>query len=347
MAKKQSFLGLLLTNQGERRLRHPAMNPMLGARLKELRARAGWSLRKLAMRAGIDLRDLRQMEEGASRLSDGQALVAVSDALGLGIDELAYLLSLDRRGRRFHAYCVGLPKSGTSSIAGIFSGYVSCHEFMVRETVEHLIRFNRGELSDRQMRSFVRRRDTLGLLEMDSASFNGAYLDFLRDEFPSAKFIFTIRDCYSWLDSLLNMVLYRGRTWAPWAQAYVQFLFGLKPSMYRSRRSLLESLDTVLDGLLSFWASRNREILANLPPTRSLIVRTSRISDSIQGMASVIGIPVASLNKDCTHAFRAVKKYNLLRDLDYSMLEGRFDLHCAALREEIFPGYSLRGFLEA
>ena len=189
---KAILFGVALDKPGERRLRHPPMNPMLGARLKELRVRAGWSLPKLAMRAGIDLPDLRHMEGGASRLSDGLALVAVSDALGLGIDELAYLLSLNKRGRRFQAYCVGLPKSGTSSIAGIFSGYVSCHEFMVRETVEHLIRFNRGELSDRQMRSFVRRRDTLGLLEMDSASFNGAYLDFLRDEFPSAKFIFTI-----------------------------------------------------------------------------------------------------------------------------------------------------------
>ena len=118
--------------------------------------------------------------------------------------------------------------------------------------------------------------------------------------------------------------------------------------MYRSRRSLLESLPTVLHRLLTFWASRNREIPhRTLTPARSLIVRTSRISDSIEGMASVIGIPVASLNKDCTHAFRAVKKYNLLRDLDHSMLERRFDLHCAALREEIFPGYNLRGFLEA
>jgi hypothetical protein len=58
-----------------------------------------------------------------------------------------------------------------------------------------------------------------------------------------------------------------------------------------------------------------------------------------------IGVPAASLNKNCAHAFRAVKQHNILRDLDYAMLKDKFDLHCSSLREELFPGYNLRDFL--
>jgi transcriptional regulator with XRE-family HTH domain len=320
---------------------------VLGIRIKELRVRAGWSLSELAAKSGVPLHALQDMEAGVRRPADGRTLVAASDALRLGIDELAYLLCLNQRCRKFQAYCVGLPKSGTSSIAGIFSAHVSRHEFMVRETVEHLIRFQRGELDDGRLRSFVRRRDAVGLLEMDSASFNGAYLEYLRDEFPSAKFLLTIRDCCSWLDSLLNMVLERGKMWAPWAQVYVEHLFGLKPSMYRSRRSLLEALDTVLDDLLAFWAARNRKLLAEIPRSRSLIVPTSRILDSIEDMASLVGIPAGSLDRGCAHAFRATRKHNLLGDLDYSLLKRKLDLHCGELSEALFPGHTLRRFLEA
>jgi len=41
-------------------------------------------------------------------------------------------------------------------------------------------------------------------------------VDVLAEEFPDAKFIFVIRDCWSWLDSLLNMVLTLGPGMSDW-----------------------------------------------------------------------------------------------------------------------------------
>ena len=49
-----------------------------------------------------------------------------------------------------------------------------------------------------------------GSLELDSASFNHFFIDFLIDLHPDARFVYTRRDAVSWADSFLNMVLRHG-----------------------------------------------------------------------------------------------------------------------------------------
>src|SRR5689334_21825647 len=109
-----------------------------------------------------------------------------------------------RPARRFHAINVGLPKTGTTSMAGIFSAYRSGHEFMFREMMTALGHRALGTMTDEEIRNLVVERDRLGYLEFDSVSFAWSYVDILSREYPDARFFLTIRDCYSWLDSILN-----------------------------------------------------------------------------------------------------------------------------------------------
>ncbi len=70
-------------------------------------------------------------------------------------------------------------------------------------------RHSDGDLTDTQARDILRGLDRRMWLELNSSWINYFLLEMLIDEYPQAKFIFTIRDCYSWLDSILNQLLGR------------------------------------------------------------------------------------------------------------------------------------------
>ena len=252
--------------------------------------------------------------------------------------------------RRFRAYNVGLPKTGTTSIAHVFSRYRSGHEFWYPQTATALARFRGGELTEAEFRAFLRQRDEAGQLEMDSASFSSGYLDILTDEFADAKFLFTIRDRYSWLDSLLNLGLTIGSGMPRWMIDYGRRALGVAggpDDAFASRDRLVAAMPELIDGFLHFWASRNREVLARLPEGRSLVLRTPDIRRSIPQIAALLGIPEDTLDASRSHSFEADRRYHVLESLDRDWLDERFSRAGADLMERFFPDATLDGFLAA
>ena len=60
-------------------------------------------------------------------------------------------------------------------------------------------------------------RDHALALEVDSSALNFDLLDLLLSEFPDARYLLTIRDCYSWCNSVFNHTLRnRGNLDALW-----------------------------------------------------------------------------------------------------------------------------------
>src|ERR1043166_5506594 len=98
--------------------------------------------------------------------------------------------------RRFHAYNVGLPKTGTTSVAGIFSNYRTWHEFLFLETGRAVADWVTGVISDEQLKVFLQERDAIGGLEMDSSSYNHNYAHFLAEIFPQARLRLPLPACY-------------------------------------------------------------------------------------------------------------------------------------------------------
>ena len=72
-----------------------------------------------------------------------------------------------------------------------------------------MLAFSRREIPKLDLQQLVHRRDKALWLEMEASAFNVHVLDLLVQEFPHARFILTIRDCYSWVDSALNHQLGR------------------------------------------------------------------------------------------------------------------------------------------
>ncbi len=322
---------------------------MLGKRIKELREKIGWSRNTLSKESYLSYNALAKIERDIVKDLNSLTLIKIADALHLNQDEFIYLIKLNHQKRRFQAYNVGIVKTGTFSIAGIFSNYRSLCEFKFKETTEMILKFKKGKIAREEFRRCVRKRDNEGILEMDSASFNYFYLDILVEEFPSAKFIFTIRDCYSWVDSLINMFLGNAVTTDKsnqWIFDYSEFAYGLGRSIYNNKKRLMRNFNNLIDKLLAYWDLTNREIIKRLPLERSLIVRTTDISNSVERMADFVGVPRETLIKERSHLFKARHKFNVLHEIEYKFLNKKFKHYCSPLMERFFPGYTLRNFLK-
>ncbi|NEQ07045.1 MAG: sulfotransferase [Moorea sp. SIO4E2] len=244
--------------------------------------------------------------------------------------------------RRFQAYNVGLAKTGTNSIATLFGRYRSAHEFMFRETVAQIASWQEGLVSQESFKAYILERDRRGFLEMDSASFNHHYLQILSSTFPEAKFIFTIRDCYSWLNSILNMSLRYATNIPDWMLRYSKFFIGyeIERATVGNIPATQQKLPEMVESLLLYWSTYNQRVLDFLPVERCLIVKTNQISDTLETIADFIGIPPESLVVSDGHMNRAPESLQWLQFLDQVWLEERSNFHCGTLMKQMFPNWS-------
>lgn len=242
--------------------------------------------------------------------------------------------------RKFQVYNVGLAKTGTTSMSQIFHNYQTAHEFLLPETGQQIKDFQAQKTSEEEFREFLHTRDTVANLEMDSTFCHGHYVDLLAEEFPSAQFIFTIRDCYSWLDSVINMIATHRKI------THLDLIFGVSDALIGDPEALREHFPDYLDTLLSLWQQMNQEILEELPADRSLIVRTQDISSRIDDIARFVDVPEETLDTTKSHEFKAVQKLNILRSMEAGELEEHFRWYCADIMREFFPGYSFQQFLQ-
>lgn len=320
---------------------------MLGARIKELRLKSEITQDELAANSGISADELDRIERGEINQLDIQRLIKIADNLRLksGAD-FAALMRLNKFPRRFHVYGVGLPKSGTVSLAGLFGNYRSCHEFHQWETHQTIIRYNSGAISREQFRGFLKERELLGgLLEMDAAHFNRHYIDVLQEEFPEAKFICLIRDCYSWVNSFVNYFVVPEREAVQSRELPNGMPFDIPRGAIEAKNELVNNFHKYIDVPLSFWSSSYRGMTEKLPPGRSLIIRTHEISQKTDDIARFVGIPPNKLVKEQSHLNKAKYTVSVLRNLDRDFLQAKFREHCSGLMERFFPGFSLDDFL--
>src|SRR4051812_19368550 len=112
--------------------------------------------------------------------------------------------------RRFQAYCVGTAKSGTHSIAALLERrYRVCHEAEDDQMIDVVFAAAEGRMSDADVTRWLVKRDKRLWLEMDASQLNYFFVRQLATAFPDSKYILTIRDCYSFVDSFINHQLAR------------------------------------------------------------------------------------------------------------------------------------------
>jgi hypothetical protein len=255
------------------------------------------------------------------------------------------------RPRRFHAFGVGMPKTGTHSLAGVFSRYRAWHEPERQHVMQIIMARANGDLADSAARDQVRRLDRRMWLELNASWHNYLLLDLLVEEFPRAKFVLTIRDCYSWLDSILNEVL--GRTHSEYMKEFHRWYAGtFTPGSHDDGdRVLADHGLWPLDMWLQAWNQHNSRVISLVPSDRLLIVRTQDIRSDIPKLAEFLGRRPETLDAGRSHEFKAEAKLGLLSKMDRNYLQSRVEAQCADLMQRFFPEIrslsDVRGFRPA
>jgi len=253
------------------------------------------------------------------------------------------------RPLKFRVYGVGLPKTGTASLYFLFQNYRTSHEAEARFLIHKLLAFEQGKIARKELTQSIKKRDRRLKLEMDSSWINGYVVDILAEEFKEAKFILSIRDCYSWLDSIINHNLFiskRQQKWNRWqywrGEHFIQwenFIYKTHQFKHAKPEQILakNGLCTI-DGYLSYWAEHTTKVLTTVPKERLLIIKTSEFKQFIPKIEDFLGLIPGSLPRDTKINVRKEKdKYNLLSQIDRDFLDEKVNIHCKKLMVKFFP----------
>lgn len=240
--------------------------------------------------------------------------------------------------RKFHAYCVGLPRTGTTSLAGLFFHYRTLHEFENGQMLGWAEGLQAGRISRENAAALLRKRDARARLEMDSSCFHAPFADLLAAEFSEAKFILTIRDCYSWANSYMSMMLHEQPSDAELKRRFCRAYLGLDYAHFRDRRSFAAGLErSLLDPILQVWETTNRFLLRALPRDRTLLVKTREIPGRTDELAAFLGAPTETLFKRLAHGNSQDRSEDMLARVDPRLLRDKVRERCGELMADYFP----------
>jgi len=180
-------------------------------------------------------------------------------------------------------FVVGLPRSGTHTIAEIFSPQISSHEPWPFFTVSTLLRWLQGQVDDHSIGGFVKTRHAMIDRKIEASHFLHYLSGELSTRFQNARFILTIREPKSWLYSEVNQnfVINRKSRKTIWRQLeeYRYGHYGLAAESWDS--ALIEKQLWPARAYLSYWRDHIGLVLNTVPTERLLILDVSQISDNI------------------------------------------------------------------
>jgi hypothetical protein len=241
--------------------------------------------------------------------------------------------------RRFHALGLGTPKSGTMSLAKIFElNFRAKHEAEFLNVLQLLAGVHSGSGSRQAQRAELKRRDNRLHLEMEASSLLSEFSDLFPSLFPEAKYVLTVRDCYSWLDSTLNSAMNERNADGSPNTRWSRILFQPEAFGYSRYDEPLRIRGLFpLDAYLKFWARTNSHILSNIPSSKLLVVRTFELKEQIGSIANFLGVPALLLDDKASHKNSTEHKHGICAELDPRYLKDQFDAHCSELMSQFYP----------
>jgi hypothetical protein len=241
--------------------------------------------------------------------------------------------------RKIHVYCIGTPKSGTTSMAGIFSlKYRSFHEPLAYDLIH---RFWKGKTwRDSDIANYLYQRDRLLNLEAEASHPLLPCISTLVKIFPNSRFIFTIRDCYSWLESIMNEEAETKQfKHAYWGHFY-RSAFLDKGCVHPPEEKVLKHFNLgMLSRYFDYWVQYHNTIVNSVPADRLLIIKTKEISSSLGRIAKFLGVAQASLNPLRSHKRQRNEKAIPLTTLNLDYVTKVAHERAGKLIYQLFPEF--------
>jgi hypothetical protein len=202
------------------------------------------------------------------------------------------------RRRRLRLYVVGMAKTGTTTMADVFGQYRSYHEIDRRRMVPTSARAIAGELSTRQATWEMRRRSIRFGLEVDSTWFLWPFVPDLRALYPDAQFVVLIRDCFSWLDSMVEHWIRTDSRGGPRNKQPLRralFAGADAPSAAADDRALTERGYPPVGAMLERWSTTYTTLIADDPEHRTLVLRTEDLDGAREQLAAFCRVAPSTL----------------------------------------------------
>ena len=220
---------------------------------------------------------------------------------------------------------------------GVFeTNFRSAHEPERAELLAKVVSLDERLIDGDEMDDFLRERDERLQLELDTSWANYFIMDRLAVLFPNAKFIQLVRDCYTWVESLINHLVTRAVP--PDVQGFMDWWF--EPTKYphqKEDRTLREAGMYSLECYLTRWTNQVEGPSRVIPPDRLLVIRTHEIPESLGAMALFLGVPPDQLDKSKTHSNRGKTERPLLTLVDRGYLEDTVGRVCRETMSRYFP----------
>ena len=237
---------------------------------------------------------------------------------------------------RRRLYGIGPGKTGTHALASLFTGVSTAHEPETDLLMRALLDRAAGRCGWDALAALVRERDSRLHLTVDVSNVNIFLVDLLVRMAPEARFVLTIRDCYTWLDSLLNHYV-RTTPTATW-QAFADYRFRPDEALHPPAERILEVFGlATLAGYLGYWQAHLTKALEAVPQDRLFIVRTNDIPARAQDIAAFAGIDVAAVDASHIDEFRNPSKSRIIEGIPPAHLEEQVERHCGPLMQRFFP----------
>jgi len=253
--------------------------------------------------------------------------------------ESAQMQRAEREGeRRFHAYCVGAAKTGTTSLALLFSeNFRAAHEPMSHHF--NLTWGGRAKIEGDRFDSYLEQRDRYLNLEMEASHNVLPAVPALVRLYPEAKFILTVRECLSWMESLISEELdtRENRDSYLWWQPWFRHTCGAAAGHPTEEKVLADVGLSTVRGYMRYWARHNREVLAAVPEERLLIVRLDQLDESHDRMAEFLGIDPNTLPKRESRANTRSDKAITVDCIGRDYVERIAQEECGELMAQFFP----------
>jgi len=246
------------------------------------------------------------------------------------------------RPRRFHAYAIGLPRSGTHSIAAMFEArFRAAHEPALVDSLAHTMRWNRGAHSPARMRAILRWRDARLGLEMEAAHYLHHVAPLLAQEFAEARFVLTVRDPISWLESEINQNL-RSSAYPFW-RALERQRYEPHATAFPAEERSIEELGCAhpIAAYLGYWREHIQGVLDAVPHDRLLTLRTHELTERIPELAAFVGVDPDAIDQARSRSgVGEDKRFDLRASIDAGYLAESVERHCADLAARWFPEFA-------
>jgi hypothetical protein len=237
---------------------------------------------------------------------------------------------------RVAAFGVGCAKSGTHSLAAMFEESLRAeHEPAVEKLLRLVLRLYEQKMTFDEFETDVKHLFAGLKLDLNVSQVNGFIVRALVRFYPKARFVLTVRDCKSWLNSIVNYQiamrpLQPNSAWF----AFRDLRFRRFEYPHTVRDAPLRNAGLYsLDAYLSYWMRHNAGVIEAVPPEQLLIVPMKRLKEEAGAIAAFLGHPAATANPRKSHEHAVGHGKTPLGELHPGYLAERLDYYEQKLLE--------------